>query len=47
MCRQLKLAVKHDVLTPRGSLHAGIASLATDLGVPALPEPAPVRDGES
>lgn len=40
----LKLAVKHEVLTPRGALHAGIASLATDLGVPATAEPLPVED---
>ncbi|MFD5842324.1 MULTISPECIES: C39 family peptidase [Streptomyces] len=40
----LKLAVKHEVLTPRGALHAGIASLATDLGVPSLAEPVPVQD---
>lgn len=35
----LQLAVKHEVLTPRGALHAGIASLATDLGVPSRAEP--------
>lgn len=35
----LKLAVKHEVLTPRGALHAGIANLATDFGVPARAEP--------
>ncbi|MFD9477977.1 cysteine peptidase family C39 domain-containing protein [Streptomyces nojiriensis] len=35
----LKLAVKHEVLTPRGALHAGIAALATDLGVPSRAEP--------
>jgi len=40
----LKLAVKHEVLTPRGALHAGIASLATDLGVPATAEPVPAED---
>ncbi|WP_405818601.1 C39 family peptidase [Streptomyces sp. NBC_01390] len=40
----LKLAVKNEVLTPRGALHAGIASLATDLGVPATAEPVPVED---
>jgi hypothetical protein len=40
----LKLAVKHEVLTPRGALHAGIANLATDLGVPAAAEPVPVED---
>ncbi|WP_105973806.1 C39 family peptidase [Streptomyces geranii] len=40
----LKLAVKNEVLTPRGALHAGIASLATDLGVPATAEPVPVEE---
>ncbi|MEV5950377.1 C39 family peptidase [Streptomyces sp. NPDC051993] len=40
----LKLAVKHEVLTPRGALHAGVASLATDLGVCARAEP--VTGGE-
>ncbi|MFG2639888.1 C39 family peptidase [Streptomyces sp. NPDC048370] len=40
----LKLAVKHEVLTPRGALHAGIANLATELGVPSLAEPVPVED---
>ncbi|WP_346779675.1 C39 family peptidase [Streptomyces sp. S3(2020)] len=40
----LKLAVKHEVLTPRGALHAGIASLATDLGVPSTAEPVPADD---
>ncbi|WP_055523509.1 hypothetical protein [Streptomyces graminilatus] len=40
----LKLAVKHEVLTPRGALHTGIASLATDLGVPASAKPVPVED---
>ncbi|MGW8877912.1 C39 family peptidase [Streptomyces mirabilis] len=40
----LKLAVKHEVLTPRGALHAGIARLATDLGVPATAQPVPVGD---
>ncbi|MGW7539850.1 C39 family peptidase [Streptomyces sp. NPDC054770] len=40
----LKLAVKQEVLTPRGALHAGIASLATDLGVPSAAEPVPVED---
>jgi hypothetical protein len=40
----LKLAVKNEVLTPRGALHAGIASLATDLGVPSTAEPVPVED---
>ncbi|MEU0445595.1 C39 family peptidase [Streptomyces tendae] len=40
----LKLAVKNEVLTPRGALHAGIASLATDLGVPSTAEPVPAQD---
>ncbi|MFJ6695755.1 C39 family peptidase [Streptomyces sp. NPDC091272] len=40
----LKLAVKHEVLTPRGALHAGVATLATDLGIPATAEPVPVED---
>lgn len=35
----LKLAVKQEVLTPRGALHAGIANLATELGVPSRAEP--------
>ncbi|MFF1959748.1 C39 family peptidase [Streptomyces sp. NPDC058220] len=37
----LKLAEKEKVLTPRGALHAGIANLATDLGVPSRAEPIP------
>ncbi|MFF1570343.1 C39 family peptidase [Streptomyces sp. NPDC058293] len=40
----LKLAVKNDVLTPRGVLHAGVASLATEFGVPATAEPVTVAD---
>ncbi|MFF4517280.1 C39 family peptidase [Streptomyces mirabilis] len=40
----LKLAVRHEVLTPRGALHAGIARLTTDLGVPATAQPVPVED---
>ncbi|MFF4528221.1 C39 family peptidase [Streptomyces sp. NPDC001407] len=40
----LKLAVKQDVLTPRGALHAGIASLASDLGVQSRAEPVPVEE---
>ncbi|AYN43625.1 hypothetical protein D9753_12735 [Streptomyces dangxiongensis] len=40
----LKLAVKHEVLTPRGALHAGIANLATELGVPSLAEPIPAEN---
>ncbi|MFF8655145.1 C39 family peptidase [Streptomyces huasconensis] len=39
----LKLAVKHEVLTPRGALHAGIANMATELGVPSQAEPVPVE----
>ncbi|MGW7367946.1 C39 family peptidase [Streptomyces sp. NPDC054841] len=40
----LKLAVKHEVMTPRGALHAGIANLAADFGVPAQAEPLDVSD---
>ncbi|SCF77818.1 Peptidase_C39 like family protein [Streptomyces sp. MnatMP-M17] len=40
----LKLAVKNEVLTPRGALHAGIAKLATDFGVPSRAEPVPAGD---
>jgi hypothetical protein len=40
----LKLAVKNEVLTPRGALHAGIANLATELGVPATAEPVPAEE---
>ncbi|WP_236246432.1 C39 family peptidase [Streptomyces sp. CC210A] len=40
----LKLAVKHEILTPRGALHAGVANLATDLGVPSTAEPVPVGE---
>ncbi|MFE6098987.1 C39 family peptidase [Streptomyces laurentii] len=40
----LKLAVKHEVLTPRGALHAGVANLATDLGVPSVAEAVPVEE---
>ncbi len=40
----LKLAVKHEVLTTRGALHAGIANLATDLGVPSRAEPVAVGE---
>ncbi len=39
----LKLAVKHEVLTPRGALHAGIANLATELGVRSQAEAVPVE----
>ncbi|MEV5983918.1 C39 family peptidase [Streptomyces sp. NPDC052051] len=40
----LKIAVKQDVLTPRGALHAGIASLASDLGVLSRAEPVRAED---
>lgn len=40
----LKLAVKDEVLTPRGALHAGIAHLATELGVPSTAAPVPVEE---
>lgn len=40
----LELAVKNEVLTPRGALHAGIANLATDLGVPSNAEPVALGD---
>ncbi|MFI6275901.1 C39 family peptidase [Streptomyces sp. NPDC050988] len=40
----LKLAVKNEVLTPRGALHAGIASLSADLGVPSAAEPVAADD---
>ncbi|MEV3858516.1 C39 family peptidase [Streptomyces sp. NPDC050095] len=40
----LKLAVKGEVLTPRGALHAGIARMATELGVPSTAEPVPVEE---
>ncbi|WP_127359079.1 C39 family peptidase [Actinacidiphila soli] len=35
----LKLGVKHEALTNRGWLHAGIADLATGFGVPGRAEP--------
>ncbi|WP_345036013.1 hypothetical protein [Streptomyces sannanensis] len=38
----LKLGVKREALTPRGWLHAGIADLATDFGVPGRAEPVAV-----
>ncbi|MEV1008342.1 C39 family peptidase [Streptomyces sp. NPDC049881] len=40
----LQLAVKNEVLTPRGALHAGIANLAVALGVPSKAEPVLVED---
>jgi hypothetical protein len=35
----LHLAVKHQVMTPNGALHAGMANLAADYGVPGRAEP--------
>jgi hypothetical protein len=35
----VKLGVARNALTPRGWLHAGIADIANDLGVPAQAEP--------
>lgn len=35
----LKLGVKHEALTDRGWVHAGIAELATGFGIPARAEP--------
>lgn len=40
----LKLGVKHEALTPRGWLHAGIADLATSFGVPGRAEPIAAED---
>ncbi|MFF7254753.1 C39 family peptidase [Streptomyces microflavus] len=40
----LKLAVKNEILTPRGALHAGIARLATELGVPSTAEAVPAEE---
>ncbi|MEU9337471.1 C39 family peptidase [Streptomyces sp. NPDC048290] len=40
----LKLAVKHEVLTPHGALHAGVARLSSDLGVPSTAEPVSAED---
>ncbi|WP_369186464.1 C39 family peptidase [Streptomyces sp. R08] len=40
----LKLAVKNEILTPRGALHAGIARLATELGVPSVAEAVPAEE---
>ncbi|WP_371791836.1 C39 family peptidase [Streptomyces sp. NBC_01471] len=39
----LKLAVKQEVLTSRGALHAGIANLASELGVASRAEPVPAE----
>lgn len=35
----LHLAVKGDVMSPRGAVHAGIADIAADFGVPGRAEP--------
>ena len=40
----LKLAVKNEVMTPRGALHAGLAELAASHGVPGRAEPVEVGD---
>lgn len=40
----LKLGVKQEALTDRGWLHAGIADLATDFGVPGHAEPLAAGD---
>lgn len=40
----LKLGVKHNALTERGWLHAGIADLATNFGVPGRAEPIAAGD---
>ncbi|MEV0850025.1 C39 family peptidase [Streptomyces sp. NPDC049954] len=40
----LKLAVKNEILTPRGALHAGIARLATELGVLSTAEAVPAEE---
>ncbi|HEY0691925.1 MAG TPA: C39 family peptidase [Kribbella sp.] len=40
----LKLAVKHEVFTPQGALHAGVADLAASFGVPGRAEPVAAGD---
>ena len=40
----LKVAVKADALSERGWIHAGLAALATERGVPAWAEPVAVED---
>ena len=40
----LKLGVKHEALTDRGWLHAGIADLATGFGIPGRAEPVAAGD---
>lgn len=40
----LKLAVKHEVMTPRGAAHAGLADLAASYGVPGRAEPVAAED---
>ncbi|MFF8283322.1 C39 family peptidase [Streptomyces albus] len=40
----LKLAVKHEVFTPRGARHAGIAEMAASFGVPGRAEPVAAGD---
>lgn len=40
----LHLAVKHEIMTPQGALHAGIADMAAELGVPGHAEPVDAVD---
>lgn len=40
----LKIAVKHEVMTPRGAAHAGLAELAASYGVPGRAEPVAAED---
>lgn len=40
----LKVAVKADALSERGWIHAGLAALATERGIPAQAEPVAVED---
>ncbi|MGI5255650.1 C39 family peptidase [Actinacidiphila glaucinigra] len=40
----LHLAVKHEVMTARGAIHAGIADMAAELGVPGRAEPVDAAD---
>ncbi|MGW3669268.1 cysteine peptidase family C39 domain-containing protein [Streptomyces sp. NPDC005141] len=40
----LKLGVKHEILTEKGWLHAGIADLATGFGIPGRAEPIEAGD---
>ncbi len=40
----VKLGVDREALTPRGWLHAGIAALATEFGIPGRAEPVAAED---